>query len=182
MRYESRVVNLLGAIVVGAHDRLAEVTQRAAGRTGVTAAALATLAQYPGLTVEQLRRCLGISQPATVRTVDALQAGGLLVRGPGADRRSLALRLTPAGLERAGQVLRARAEVLDPLLDGLGDADRRALETVLEHLLDRLTTSARRADEICRLCDLGACPPDRCPVECAGRRHERVDQDSRDTP
>jgi DNA-binding MarR family transcriptional regulator len=179
MRYESRVVNLLGAVVVGVHDRLSEVTEVTAGRTGVTAAALATVAQYPGLTVEQLRRCLGISQPATVRTVDALQAGGLLVREPGADRRSLALRLTAAGKSRARRVLEARAEVLDPLLDELGDADRQALEAVLEHVLVRLTTSARRGDEICRLCDIGACPPDLCPVECAIQRYEHDDEEQR---
>lgn len=173
------MANLLGAVVVGAHDRLAEVTQATAGRTGVTAAALATLAQDPGLTVEQLRRCLGISQPATVRTVDALQAGGLLVREPGPDRRSLALRLTVAGQERAGAVLRARAEVLDPLLDGLQEAERSALEGLLERVLGRLTTSAQRADEICRLCDLEACPPEDCPVECAVRRSEPDHQEAR---
>ncbi len=170
-------MNLLGAVVIGVHDRVAEATQATAGRTGVTAAALATVAQYPGLTVEQLRRCLGISQPATVRTVDALQVGGLLVREPGADRRSLALRVTAAGKERAGRVLQARAEVLDPLLDELEDADRQALEAVLEHVLGRLTTSAQRGDEICRLCDVGACPPDSCPVECASRRHEHDDEE-----
>lgn len=179
MRYVSRVANLLGAVVVGAHDRLAEVTQATAGRTGVTAAALATLDQYPGLTVEQLRRCLGISQPATVRTVDALQASGLLVREPGPDRRSLALRLTESGKERAGQVLQARAEILDPLLDELGEADRSALEALLEHVLGRLTTSAQRADEICRLCDIEACPPEVCPVECAVQRSEPDQEEAR---
>lgn len=177
MGYGLRVENLLGAVVVGVHDRLAEVTEVTAGRTGVTAAALATVAQYPGLTVEQLRRCLGISQPATVRTVDALQASGLLVREPGADRRSLALRLTEAGRERAGRVLRARAEVLDPLLEGLEDAERQTLEAALERVLSRLTTSAQRGDEICRLCDIGACPPANCPVECASQRHEHAKEE-----
>lgn len=171
MRYEFRLANLLGALVLGVHDRLSEATQSPAGRSGVTAAALATVDQHPRLTVEELRRCLGISQPATVRTVDALQARGLLVRGPGADRRSLALHLTAAGKEHARRVLQARADVLGPLLEGLGDAERAALETALERVLDRLTTSAQRGDEICRLCDVGACPPDICPVECAIQRH-----------
>jgi geranyl diphosphate 2-C-methyltransferase len=122
MGYESRLANLLGALALGVHDRLAEATQAPAGRSGVTAAALAMVDQYPGSTVEELRRCLGISQPATVRTVDALQIRGLLVREPGADRRSLALRLTAAGKDHACRVLRARADVLLPLVDELDDA------------------------------------------------------------
>ncbi|GAB2703495.1 MarR family winged helix-turn-helix transcriptional regulator [Nocardia thraciensis] len=179
MRYELRLANLLGAVALGVHDRMSEVTQGPAGRSGVTAAALATVGQYPGLTVEELRRCLGISQPATVRTVDALQARGLLVRGPGPDRRSLALHLTTAGKEHARRVLQARADVLDPLLEELGDAERTALTSVLERVLDRLATSARRGDEICRLCDVGACPPDICPVECAVERRRHDDEEQR---
>jgi len=131
----------------------------------VTAAALATLHQYPGLTVEALRRCLGISQPATVRTVDALQDRNLVVREPGKDRRSIALKLTSAGHGEAQRVLRARADVLTTVVADLGEPDRAVLEHALEQVLTRLTTDPQRGDEICRLCDIPACPQQRCPVE-----------------
>ena len=169
MGYTSRTANLLGAVALGVYDQIGEVTQARAGRSGATAAALATLHQYPGLTVEALRRCLGISQPATVRTVDALQARALLVRGPGDDRRSIALRLTSAGHVEAVQVLRARTDVLAVLLDGLDEPDRAVLERALEQVLTRLTTDPQRGDEICRLCEIPACPQERCPVECAAQ-------------
>lgn len=174
-----RTANLLGAVALGVDDRMAEVTQAEAGRSGVTAAALATLHQYPGVTVEALRRCLGISQPATVRTVDALQARGHLVRKPGNDRRSVALHLTTAGHKEAQRVLSAREDVLTALLDGLEGHDRAALDRALEHILSRLTTDPRRGDEICRLCDIPACPQQRCPVECtaqAWHAQQRGDQ------
>lgn len=158
---------------------MSNVTRAQAGRSGVTAAALATLHQYPGLTVGALRRCLGISQPATVRTVDALQVRDLLVRAPGADRRSVALRLTAAGHDEAGRVLQARADVLTVLLDGLDEADRAVLDRVLEHVLRRLTTDACRGDEICRLCDIPACPQQQCPVESAAQEWEAQQRESR---
>lgn len=169
MGYLSRTANLLGAVALGVHDQMAEVTQAQAGRSGATAAALATLHQYSGLTVEALRRCLGISQPATVRAVDALQSRALLVRGPGKDRRSVALHLTSAGHEEARRVLRARADVLTKVLAGLNESDRAVLERALELVLTRLTTDPQRGDEICRLCDIPVCPQSRCPVECAAK-------------
>lgn len=179
MGYMLRTANLLGAVALGVHDRMADVTQAEAGRSGVTAAALATLHQYPGVTVEALRRCLGISQPATVRTVDALQARELLVRKPGNDRRSVALHLTGAGDSEAQRVLAARADVLTVLLDGVDGRDRAVLDRVLEHILSRLTTDPQRGDEICRLCDIPTCPQERCPVECAAQTWQAQQRDAR---
>lgn len=174
MRYTSRSVNLLGAAVLGIHDRLIEAVVSEAGRAGATAAALATLSQYEGLTIEALRSCLGISQPATVRLVDALVAGKLARRGPGPDRRSVSITLTAAGHEEASKILAARAAVLAPLLDDTDERDQAALDRVLERLLTRLTTDARRGDELCRLCDVKTCPQERCPVECTARAHKQT--------
>ena len=175
MRYAFRLANLLGAAVLGVHDLLVSAANDEAERGGATAAALATLTQYEGLSQEQLRGCLGISQPATVRLVDALVAGGLAERGPGPDRRTLSITLTEDGHRRAGQVLAARAAALEPLLDGVAAADRASLVRVLEHVLTRLTTDVQRGDQLCRLCDIKACPLERCPVECAIRAHRPVD-------
>src|SRR4051794_30491020 len=104
-----RLANLLGVTALAAADRLGD------GR-GSASAALVHLQAHPGGSVESLRRVLGISQPAAVRLVDRLAAEGRLERLPGADRRTLSLRLTPAGERAAGAVLARRAEALRDLL------------------------------------------------------------------
>ena len=82
-----RLENLLGALVVALGDELDAEVETAAGRPGATAAALAVLAQEPGLGIEQLKLPLRRTQSATVRVVDQLVAGGHAERRPGHDRR-----------------------------------------------------------------------------------------------
>ena len=125
------------------------------------------LQAYPGESVEGLRRVLGISQPATVRTVDRLAAEGLVERRPGADRRTLALHLTAAGQRAAGDALARRTESLDALLDVLDPAERDALEPLLERLVSSLADDRPGALRVCRLCDRGACVGNEpgCPLD-----------------
>jgi DNA-binding MarR family transcriptional regulator len=161
----ARQSNLLGAFSLAIADRLQEVTRAETDRGGQAPAALAILAQQDRLGIEGLREQVGLSQPATVRLVDGLVADGLATRRPGQDRRSVEIRLTAAGRARADAVLSSRRSVLDEVLAVLSAADRTALESLLEALLGSLTTDAVEAEVICRLCDLGACPLTRCPVE-----------------
>jgi hypothetical protein len=51
--------------------------------------------------------------------------------------------------------------------------ERKALTSALEKVLARITTGRAHADQICRLCDLAACPEPACPVELAARDRER---------
>ncbi|MCW2497956.1 hypothetical protein [Jatrophihabitans sp.] len=163
----ARQSNLLGALVLAVGDRLRDVTTAEARRGGQTPAALAVLAQQEGLGIEGLRQQLNLSQPATVRLVNALVAANLAVRREGADHRSVEVRLTRAGRARADAVLSGRRAVLDEVLRPLRAADRAALEALLDQVLGALTTDRIEAEVICRLCDLGACELSRCPVECA---------------
>jgi MarR family transcriptional regulator, negative regulator of the multidrug operon emrRAB len=162
---DDRLENLLGALVLAVSDSLTTVVKGAAGHSGALGAALAVLAQDPGLGIEDLRRQLGRTQSATVRVVDQLVAGGLAKRGPGGDRRSISVVLTARGSAAAARVLKARAVVLRDALVVLDPGERNALTAMLEKMLDAVTEDRAHAEQICRLCDLGTCPLVICPVE-----------------
>ena len=164
-----RLENLLGALSVALSDDIASAVETATGHAGAMGAALATLAQEPGLSIEQLRVPLGRTQSATVRVVDQLAAEGYAERRPGRDQRSVAVVLTPKGTEAAARVLASREQALRDALSGLTPGERKSLTAALEKVLTRITSDRAHADRICRLCDLATCPDQACPVELAAR-------------
>ena len=172
-----RLANLVGAWALAVADRLEEATMAAAGRSGRAPAALVALHEFAGgETIDDLSHVLGLTHSATVRLVDALVDDGHVARGCRAgDRRSVALRLTASGREAAGRVIRARARAVETTLDGLSEAQRRTLTTLVERLTGDV--AALRLDEraqglppsggwLCRLCDFEACgrAEGRCPA------------------
>jgi DNA-binding MarR family transcriptional regulator len=170
MRYAlvmpDRLSNLLGVVALAAADRQQACADATA--TGSAASALVHLQAHPGGSVAVLHEVLGLSQPATVRVVDALAARGLVERRPGRDRRTLALRLTPAGDAAATEVLEARARALDGLVAGLAAPERAALEQLLATIVASLAEDRPEAIRTCRQCDRGACAGpdgDRCPLQ-----------------
>jgi MarR family transcriptional regulator, negative regulator of the multidrug operon emrRAB len=168
-----RLENLLGALVLAVWDSLSSAVETAAGHPGALAAGLAVLAQDPGLGIEQLKRQLGRTQSATVRVVDQLVAEGQAERRAGHDHRSISVVLTDQGTAAAARVLDARSAVLREALAGLDASERTVLTAVLEKVLAAITTDRAHAEQICRLCDLGACPLPACPVDCAAGTEPR---------
>jgi MarR family transcriptional repressor of emrRAB len=160
-----RLENLLGALAVAVSDAVSEAVQTASGHAGAIGAAMAVLAQEPGLNIEQLKVPLGRTQSATVRIVNQLVADGYAERRAGPDGRTVAVFLTAAGQTAAAAVLDRRAEVLREILAGLPAARRDDLEDTVSVLLTSLTRGVADAERICRLCDVAACPPSRCPVD-----------------
>jgi DNA-binding MarR family transcriptional regulator len=162
-----RLPQLLGALSLAATDRFRGAVEGSLGRAGAHAAALVHLEAHPGGSLTSLAAVLGISPPAAVKLADRLAADGLLERRPGADGRTRALHLTPAGRAAAAQVLSARADELGGLLDTLEPAERQALEPLLEKLVGALADDRPLALQVCRLCDRDACcgsGPD-CPLQ-----------------
>ncbi len=159
-----RLENLLGALVVALADSLDAEVETAAGRPGATGAALAVLAQEPGLGIEQLKIPLRRTQSATVRVVDQLVAEGYAERRPGHDRRSVSVFLTDTGTAAAAGILDRRHQVLLDAVAVLDAGERAALTSALEKMLGAMTEDFAHSEQICRLCDIGACPAPRCPV------------------
>jgi MarR family transcriptional repressor of emrRAB len=170
-RDAARAANLLGALAIGLGDRLERATEAAAGHAGARAAALANLAQWPGDTIEDLRHMLGLSHSATVRVVDGLVADGLVERFRVGGGPAVRPRLTEAGEAEARHVLAARSDVLGWLVGQLSEAEVTSLTPVLERLLTALTLDFNDGELICRLCELEACPQDRCPVAIKQEEH-----------
>jgi MarR family transcriptional regulator, negative regulator of the multidrug operon emrRAB len=166
-RPEDRTANLLGALALAVADRLDLALRAATGRPGSDTAALVILStELTGASQDTLGQVLALSQPGVARLVDRLVAAGLLERGPGPDGRTHALAPTPVGREIAGKALRARAEAMRGLVDGLDAEDQAQLSHVLARLLQTITEDRSSARRLCRLCDPDTCghPDGRCPV------------------
>jgi DNA-binding MarR family transcriptional regulator len=161
---DKRTGNLLGALALALTDAMTEVTERGAQHGATAPAALVCILNYPGLSIERLRCILRLSHSGTVRLIDRLVADGFVERTPGADQRSVALRLAPAGAAAVEAVLGERRRVLENALARLTAAERRTLTPLLERLLAGISAGRGVADHICRLCDDGACPQPQCPV------------------
>ncbi|EPR18942.1 MarR family transcriptional regulator [Sphingobium indicum IP26] len=84
---------------------------------------------------------LGIAQPSLVRTLDQLQAAGLVERVPNPDdRRSNRIAFTPEGKELVGQIEARLANLRRELLEGVPD-------TAIEILVNLLGLLERRMAE-----------------------------------
>jgi len=160
-----QLANLLGALSLALADAQMAAAREASGMSPSACAALVTLGASPGATIGALARVLGLSHSVTVRIVEGLVEAGLVERVAGADRREVALRLSPKGADLRGAILGARAASLDRALAVLPPDDQIGFGEMLATLLTGLTHGRREADHICRLCDEDACGLDICPVE-----------------
>jgi MarR family transcriptional regulator, negative regulator of the multidrug operon emrRAB len=115
---------------------------------------------------------VGLSHSGSVRLADRLAAAGLVERRRGADQRSTALYLTPAGHRAARRVLSGREASMQSLLTLLTDDQRRDLAELAAVILGRLGAKPSAERRLCRLCDLEACGRSRgeCPVAPRRRR------------
>ncbi|MBD0321866.1 MAG: MarR family transcriptional regulator [Aldersonia sp.] len=166
--HEFRLGNLLGAAALAISDRmLGAVTARVDGGPSA-AAALVVLLEVGPMGVSRLGRCIGLTQSATTRAVDALERQGLTRRTPAGRER--VIELTPSGRKLAQTVLDERRRWLDGLLATLDEADSEAAERVLTTLLRGLYDSGRNSTLLCRYCDRDACTAESvCPVGQAER-------------
>jgi DNA-binding MarR family transcriptional regulator len=163
--------NRLGALALGLSDAQEAAAMAASGLGPTACAALLAVGVAPGASIGEVAPVAGVSHSVMVRATDALAAAGLVTRAVGADRRRVALRLTPAGEATRAAILAARAAALEAALAPLTERERAALDGLLGSLLAGLTTGRTQADHLCRLCDEDACGDD-CPVEREARRIE----------
>ncbi|WP_070010041.1 MarR family winged helix-turn-helix transcriptional regulator [Streptomyces abyssalis] len=177
MHDANRTANLLGATALAVTDLTLSGATGAAGTSASGAAALVVLDAAPGLSVTELGRRVGLSQPAAARMVDSLESGGLVERrqGPG---RWVSVTATPAGARTARTLLAARGAPLSAVVDVLDDEERETLDALLGKLLRRLHGEVGNAELLCRLCDRAGCVRDGavCPVGQADRDEQNDEQ------
>ena len=162
-----RTGNLLGAAALAISGAIDDALSMGQGRSEAANAALTIMLQWPPHSIGHLARVLRRSHSATVRLIEELESEKLVAKQPGADKRAVVATLTAEGRREARRAIAARARALDGLVEQLTAEDRHDLTRLLEKILPLLTPDRESSDHICRLCHLGACPQDRCPVELA---------------
>ncbi len=164
-----RTANLLGTTALAVTDLAHTSATRASGTSISGAAALVVLMATPGLSVTELGRRIGLSQPAAARMVDSLEGERLVHRRPGAGRE-VQVGPTSAGRRVASQLLAARGQPLHDLVSVLDSDEQRALAGLLDKLLARLYAKVGSSEMLCRLCDRASCTTNAtCPVGQAER-------------
>ncbi|PRY16775.1 MarR family winged helix-turn-helix transcriptional regulator [Kineococcus rhizosphaerae] len=154
------------------------------GVTPTQAQALATLRENPeGMRLAELAAQLGVSAPTTSVRVNALIAKGLLVREAGADKRSIRLRLSPAGaalLERSARWPDFLARAVDVLDDREQEDLLRSLVKIVRTLQVEGNVAPQRTCVTCSHFRPYAHPDGPLPHHCAyvdapfGDRHLRL--------
>jgi DNA-binding MarR family transcriptional regulator len=123
---------------------MADAMTEAAAQGGGAPAALVQIADHPGLTIEELRRRIGLSHSAVVRLLDRLAARDLVRRERGQhDARTAGLQLTEQGRDLAQAVLGARKQVTAAIITRLMPDLQGDLESPLDE--SRKCSAARRA-------------------------------------
>ena len=165
-----RTANLLGAAALGVVDLVLKGALAPAGVGSSGAAALVMLAHAPGLSVTELGRRVGLSQPAAARMVESLETRGLVERRPSTGR-AVAVHPTSSGRRAATSLLAGREGRLTEVLAELSETEQRHLEVGLSRLLAVIEGEIGDPDLVCRLCDRPACIADgaTCPVSTAAR-------------
>lgn len=158
-----KLENIVGALSLAISDSVHQGTQEQAPEVGPAAAAIALLGHEPGMSIERLRRALGLSHPGAVRLVDRLVTQGVVERRPSeADRRTVALHLTGEGNTNCAALLAVRHERIARALEVLDPEEREVLGRITEKLLHGLVQDLDQAYSVCRLCDPASCTD--CPV------------------
>jgi MarR family transcriptional repressor of emrRAB len=167
---QARTANLMAATARLVDDVVQHSLRRELRHGASAPAALISVANQPGLSIERLSRFLGISHSGTVRLVDRLEADALLTRQR-AGGRDVQLFLTASGRRMVGRLETARLEAVGALLASLGEDARAALDDLLGALLASQAHSDEDLYRICRLCSFAACQSERpCPVDLAVSR------------
>lgn len=97
--------------------------------------------------------------------IDRLESDGLVQRSPEKQGRNVPIALTGYGRSAYRSLRTCQSDILEVLLSGFSQKERRDLEHLLERLLSKLTTFKAARDHICRFCDEGICEQSTCPVE-----------------
>jgi DNA-binding MarR family transcriptional regulator len=161
-----RLENIFGAMALALVDKMESAFSAETGLNPSAVAAIIQIGTDPGLSIEALRRIIALSHSATVRLIDQLVAGGLVVRGSGgdSDRRAKALYLTETGQAVFQRNIIVRRAVIERAVGHLTAEEKRSLDGIVGKLLTALVDPGDDHDIVCRVCDVSVCTRERCPI------------------
>ena len=157
----AHLANLIGAFVIAVGDEMGRSLE---DTSPDGPAAILAIDTWTGQSIDFLSGVLGLTHSGTVRLVDRLVAGGLAVKRPGINGRTVAVGLTARGRAQARTLRERRYRVLDSLVDSLSPTERRTIETAFSRWLASGPRSRVEARRACRLCDHSVCRGERCPI------------------
>lgn len=113
---------------------------RSQGHSASRMEAMASIAYAPAATTQiQVAKRIGIEGPTLTRTLDLLEADGLVERLPDPnDRRNKHMKLTQAGLEALAEMFQITRRLRLKLLEGVPQSDIEATDRFLSQLVDRV--------------------------------------------
>jgi DNA-binding MarR family transcriptional regulator len=152
--------NKLCALATFLHDGLVEDL---AALSDSSAAALMTLDHFGPTTASALASVLRLTQPATVRLIERLEAAGLAARGQ-RQGRQVPLTLTAKGRRQTRRLSARRVARAAARLDVLTLEERRTLDGLVTKLLHGAVRRRADARHLCRFCDHALCRGAGCPV------------------
>ncbi len=160
---KQRTANLLGAVVLGLHDRLRDAVMAESQLGGESAPAVVVIGHVAGLSNDRLSQLLGLTHTGTVRLVDKLVKQELVERRSSeTDRRSVRLYLTDKGKSLRRRLLKRREASLSELLNHCDEKELDFLQQALSKLLILNSDDDTIRLRTCRLCDSKACGD--CPI------------------
>lgn len=113
---------------------------RGRGHSASRMEAMASIAYSPAATTQiQVAKRIGIEGPTLTRTLDMLEADGLVERlADPNDRRNKHMRLTKAGHEALAEMFSITQQLRGRLLEGISGAEIADTDRFLELLIDRI--------------------------------------------
>jgi DNA-binding MarR family transcriptional regulator len=161
----------LGALALAVQDLQSVSRPEEVAADEPDAPLLNSVAQNPGLKVDELARIVGMSHSGTVRAIDRLVLKGLVGRHPHpGDARAVALRPTEKGLAVAARFQDRRREAALGLFGKLQEREVDTLLASVDEVLGLLIGDRESCDRACRLCDETVCQVESCPAESFARK------------
>ncbi|MFE9172961.1 MarR family winged helix-turn-helix transcriptional regulator [Streptomyces kebangsaanensis] len=121
---------------------------------------LSLIARDPGIGPSELVTYTGLSHPAITKAVNKLVGLGYTERRrDSSDRRRFTLYATPLRRQRMAGVLAPMAEAMESLVDGMDEAERRAVTRWVTGTIDVLRRSTAALTETAGNPAPGATPP-----------------------
>jgi DNA-binding MarR family transcriptional regulator len=154
--------NLLAAWAVAVTDVVRAAVERSTGMAGSGPAALVAIVAEPGLSIDELRRVLGLTHPGAVRLVDRLVDRGWILRQHGIGR-TVHLVPTASGRRAERRLAEAREEAVAALLVSMPKGDVRTVAGLIEPVLAANIDDVDAIRRLCRLCNRDVCG--QCPAE-----------------
>jgi DNA-binding MarR family transcriptional regulator len=143
-RHAREALDALRRIVQGLRES-SRAAERRVGMSGAQLFVLQTLAESPGLSLNQLAERTRTHQSSVSAVVTRLTRARLVERGTArGDARRAEIRLTPRGHRKLRLAPRTAQERLVAAIDGLTAADRARLAATLDRLVDGMGIAKHR--------------------------------------